>query len=548
MDKGGLETARTDVLVLGSGAAGLRAAIEARMAGAAVLVASRSKIGRANNSAVSYGGIATSKPSSDLRDCPESHYEDTMEGGRWVNQPHLVKALTENVHGEVEFLAKAGVKFLKEKDGPLRFFARGGHRFARRISTLHMLGSDLTKPLWEYARKLGIKGLPGVTASKIVVRDERFAGVLACTEEGKIVFLEAAALVLATGGAGALYPATTNTAGSVGDGYALAYEAGLPLIDMEFVQFIITPVRERGVPARMPPFEEFLLHGAVLRNSVGKILFADRDPKGVTRAMWLREVAQEIEAGRGVDGCILMDLNGLSPHIRNNLHSGHRRSLPRAGNFLTSNLLPYRPTSHYFMGGVYVDENFRTGCEGMYVAGEAMGGVHGANRLGGNALADTVVFGAVAGRKAAEAAHRLQGDSMPVKELEVEADKLRSLLAGKAHAAELEEVRHRLKRVMLRYGGVVRDGEGLRVGLRELHILEGDVQQLRVAEARQLPSLLALEKSIQVGRIILECALARQESRGAHYRRDYPEEADGYLHKSIRIIRGKEPTLIGYGR
>ena len=526
--KTNLSVIETDVLVLGSGAAGLRAAAVARESGAGALIASRSRLGLANNTAISYSGLSLPGSGSSA-DSEDVLYQDTMEAGRWINQPALVRLLAGNIAQEVRNLQEIGVVFLTQDDGSYQTFARGGHSHPRRIATRNRIGSNLTKPLRSRAKQLGAQVLENMFGIKILVDDGRFRGLLLCSTGGELLLVSAKALVLATGGGGALYQATSNTADMIGDGYGLAFQAGARLRDMEFIQFILNHERSRGVPARIPPFEEFLLHGALLRNSEGKVLLSDQDPVKVTRAMWMQAVAKEISEGRDRDGCVMMDLHSLADDYRSSLLHNHARSLGQDDHFLTRNQLLFRPNAHFFMGGIRVQDDLQTDIQGVYAAGEVMGGVHGANRLGGNALAETLVFGALAGEKAAQWSKDMPSDKLRDANIKPLIEEMDAHIAepGSEGDHDLQTGFDRLRGVMSRYGAVLRNRNDLLKALDELGSLRSHFPHSPAPRA-SLARLMGLKNAVCTAEIILKAALHRRETRGAHVREDFHTEKDNW--------------------
>lgn len=304
----------TDVLVIGGGAAGLRAAIEARREGARVVILAKSKIGTANNSAISYGGFAAVKLGDESLDSPDIHYEDTLKGGCGLNQPFLVRFLVNRVWAEVEALEEMGVKFQKEPDGRYRRFSRGGHSFPRRLATFWNSGMALLSPLSAYARQLGVTMVDCFKVVHLLQQRGQICGDLGMSSKGEWLSAAAKAVVLATGGGGALYPVHDNIPTATGSGYAVAYDPRLMLQDMEFIQFNLRCAREPGIPGRMPPVEELLLKGATLCNFQGENLFKELGSK-IRRDHLCWVGAQEISRQNGEGHGVYLNLKTLPGEV-----------------------------------------------------------------------------------------------------------------------------------------------------------------------------------------------------------------------------------------
>jgi len=524
---------KTDVLILGGGAAGLRAAIEARRQGVEVLMLSSSKVGYANNSAISLGGFNATEVDAERGDSPANHFEDTFKGGARLNRPFLVRILTERAWSEAQALEEMGVLFQKDPQGKYVRYGRGGHSVARRLATPTNNGMAFLLPLVRFAQQMNISMKNGLRAVRLLKQEQEICGVLLVDSAGEWHAVSAKSVVLATGGGGALYAQTSNVPWATGDGYALAYEAGLSLQDMEFVQFVLRYKREPGMPRRLPSFELLLIKGAILKNMRGEDLLAGaKGASSLTRDAISQVVAREILQKEGGQDFVYMDLSTLPEE--------EGRQIP---NYRQLQLKVF-PVAHFFMGGVRVDKNLGTGVAGLYAAGEVMGGVHGANRLGGNALAETFVFGTLTGALAAQFAKKTGEKYSSLKEQAQKAiNELRSRFERpkEGNRIELEE---KLRSLLGYSAGVVRDAPKMTSGLKGLASLKEAASSLSPREAQEEVRVLTLGHKLLVSEMILQSALRREETRGAHYREDYPLPDDKNWRASIGLHQGKDGKMV----
>jgi len=324
-----------------------------------------------------------------------------------------------------------------------------------------------------------------------------------------------------------------------GDGYALAYEMGLPLCDMEFVQFYPTALGRLG--RTIVVYETLVVNlGATLRNSLGEDILERHgpgDPLVMTRAKLTRAILREILEGRGVEGGVVMDLTAISPQ---NLEKAKGQLPPRIRDkesFIVA------PTCHYFMGGVKINERGETGLEGLWAAGEVCAGVHGANRIGGNAFAEIFTFGTVTGSEAAARALKVAPAKPEPREVNQALDDLKSLVRSRGGVAE-SELRKEMKKTMWFNAGIIREEKRLKESLEKLSSLRQALPLSRVGEIRELHRKIELRNMLLVSEVICRAALMRTESRGSHFRSDYPEENDGDWLQNIFVKRhGQEMKL-----
>jgi len=510
-------TIDSDVLVIGGGAAGIRAAIEARKQDLKVILVSIAPVGFANNSAISKAVLSASGIRKESGDSPELHSVDIINAGHFINDSSLVAVLTHGAKQQVQDLIEFGVNF-RQRNGELLVRQTPGHSYPRQVSAEAYRGINITRPMRQYVTSIGIQFAEGVLVTKLLKAEGRVTGALAVDNKGQVYVLNAKATILATGGAGRVYLRTNNATGSTGDGYSLAYEAGAVLRDMEFVQFYPTAWGETGNKICM--YEGFLPAGAVLRNSLDEDILKKRsiDNVGsVTRDVLTKMIMMEIVEGRGVEGKVIFDFTVIPKDEAQRLSRGSLTSRE-----INLGKLPVAPTVHFFMGGIIINENSETGINGLYAAGEVCGGIHGANRLGGNAIGETLVFGTIAGRRAAASA--VSSGQIPVSHNEVAkgTEKLKEL-AGRNGREDLGEIELSLRQTMWQKVGVIRDARGLEQALKYIVQFKERYTKISVDNGRVLLRAVKLGNMLTVSEMICRAALFRTESRGAHYRQDYLE-------------------------
>ncbi len=520
---------RADVLVIGGGGAGLMAAITAREKGADVLLVSKSRVGYGNNTYISKSGIAVVTGRPDLLDGPDTHFRDSVASGCFINDQGILERIVSEIGPQIGFLESCGVQFFKT-DRSLAILKTGGHSRPRNIRSRAQTGSGFTVPLRNHALEAGVRFMENVMITRLSAPGKRFSGAVGLTRGGDVLGFEAKSCILATGGYAQIYLKTNNTAGTTGDGLALAYELGLPLRDMEFVQFYPTALGDLGRPMFL--YEGFLFSpGAVLKNAAGENIVEKHglsDPVALTRDRLARAVFQEIQDGLGVNGGVIMDIRHVPPEKISRL----RHMLP-AGWTPDQTQFTVSPTTHFCMGGVVTDAWGETEVAGLFAAGETCGGAHGANRLAGNALAEAFVMGGVAGEKAAGIAEKVRSTESLQEELEEEKVRLRPRVSGRTGC--LRDLRRTLKELMWAKAGIVRCGVGLEESLEEIERIRSAVSELRTADGKEMTSALELQNMLLVSEMVSRAALVRTESRGAHYRSDYPEEDNSHWLKRVVI-------------
>jgi len=525
-----------DVIVIGGGAAGLRAAIAARQVGAQVLLMAKAPVGLANCTA--YSG-SFSLAIAGLT--PEEHRAMTWETGRYLSEPDLLTTLVAEAPQRVLELQRFGVKFDVR---PERLSKVTMEAYGRPPLT----GVALTRPLAEYAKEQGVVLERGGFACKVLVDAEGVSGlVVVHPATCQVETYRTRALVVATGGAGAVYGRSDNPSRTSGDGHALLYRADVPLQDMEFVQFFPLGFAEPGFPSWiMPPG---ILDRVPLTNSQGD------DLKGEWMANWglsgsdleVRKrgpvaviIAREIAAGRDV----FLHLNELTDAQWGERHTAWlKRIYPR---HFDPTLAPVRvaPIAHYTIGGVAVTTQGETSVPGLFACGEVTGGLDGADRLGGNALSACIVFGARAGQAAAQHALATSPRSVGSDEQRV-TERIRRWTGNEA-GPRPEELRSKINRLADDCLGPAREATGMRHALAELEKIADQLGRQTLREQRDLLEALEVESLCLVAQLIGKAAMARMESRGVHFRSDYPAEDNLEWRKHIVLQKKGESVEIRY--
>jgi succinate dehydrogenase/fumarate reductase flavoprotein subunit len=542
--------AKHDVLIVGAGCAGMRAAIEAFDAGADVALLSKIHPVRSHSGAAE-GGINAALGNAS-EDDPETHAFDTVKGSDYLGDQDAIQILCDEAPDDVYQLEHWGAVFSRTDDGRIAQRPFGAAGAPRTAYAADITGHVLVHVLYEQVMKREIPAYEEYFAWKLVMNDDRCQGVIAWDLlNGGLKSIGAKTVILATGGAGRLYVGTTNAYSCTGDGMALALSVGVPLKDMEMMQFHPTTLAPTGVLIT----EGCRGEGAYLLNSENDRFLKRYAPNAMelaSRDVISRAEQTEIDEGRGVDGNVLLDLRHLgADRILERLHGTRELSMTFAGVDPIYEPIPVRPGAHYHMGGVDTDVWGFTGVEGLYAAGEcACVSVHGANRLGGNALMETITYGKRAGRHAAEWALANTTVEVPPS---TEADAKRELkqLLDRAQGERPWKIRDELAQTMHENFGVFRredqmlqQGE-LVAGLRERYervVVEdkGDVFNSDLTQALELGFLLELAECMVVA------GLARKESRGAHARpHDYPDRDDeNYMkHTLVTVDDDGRPEL-----
>jgi fumarate reductase (CoM/CoB) subunit A len=527
---------RCDVLVIGGGGAALRAAIAARETGADVLVVSKTRVGFGNNTYLSKASWAV-PGIADPEDSYRVHVRDTMLGGRFLNDEIMVERVARDASRLIPFMEKCGVQLATE-NGRMIFHSAPGHTYTRHVRGENRTGSDLMLPIKEYAKRNGVRFLDRVFITALFPPGGRVAAAAGISEDGAFYSIGCRSAVLATGGYARIYLHTNNAPGIQGDGQVIAFELGVPLKDMEFVQFYPTALGNKG--ARLLLYEVLIFRaGARLKNAAGEDILTKHgldDPGRLTRDRLARVIMEEIEKGLGVEGGVLMDLGGIPTEMAATLSSILPAGWsPAVKEFVVS------PTAHFCMGGVVTDSEARTAMAGLFAAGEVCAGVHGANRLAGNALSEIFVMGEVAGTNAGLSAKERPFPQVPEREILRERDRLESLFSDTGKDAK--EFCRSLQSVMWEKAGIIRSAASLGAALVRIDELEALSKTCRAESPAELMRRLDLDHMLRVSKMVCKAALFRAESRGAHFRSDFPQERNPEWRKNIVIRKADGETM-----
>jgi fumarate reductase (CoM/CoB) subunit A len=507
------------VLVIGSGGAGVRAAIEASAYGDTVLL-SKTIVGKGGCTTMAEGGYNAVLRSEDS--C-EIHFEDTLKGGAYLNDPELVKILVHESPLRMNDLIRWGAVFdFTEKDEVAqRPF--GGQRFPRTCYAGDRTGHEMMVTLTERLDSSGVTTMQELTVVDLLKEGDRVIGAMALDEKGNIVLLKADSTILATGGGTKVYDISTNSSSGTGDGYAMGYRAGAELIDMEMVQFhptgAVYPYDARG---RLVT-EAVRGEGGVLVNATGERFMKRYDPERMelsTRDVVARAIATEILKGRGTEhGGVSLDVTHLSrEQIESRLPVMLEQFL-KYGVDIREKPMEVAPTAHHIMGGLRITTECRTTIPGLFACGEVSGGVHGANRLGGNALAETQVFGKRAGEFAGKSERRQHTiDNAQVSRME---NQLAGFLDGNTNPAY---VRRELELAMWEGAGIFRNAPDLKNTIATITRLSESHIQAKTPQ--NLAECCIVRNMCLTASLICRSALLRPESRGAHVRTDISQDWD----------------------
>ncbi|HEV2522497.1 MAG TPA: fumarate reductase/succinate dehydrogenase flavoprotein subunit [Candidatus Acidoferrales bacterium] len=565
-----------DVLVIGAGGAGLRAAVEASAAGAKVAVITKSLLGKAHT-VMAEGGIAAALANTDDRDSWRVHFADTMRGGQYLNNWRMAELHAKEAPQCVRELEAWGALFDRTPDGRILQRNFGGHRYPRLAHVGDRTGLEMIRTLQDHGIHLGLDVFMEYTVETLLKDGDRVVGAFGYDRErGRFHLFQAKAVVLATGGIGRAYKITSNSWEYTGDGLALAYQAGAGLKDMEFVQFHPTGMIWPPSVCGLLVTEGVRGDGGVLRNKEGRRFMFDsipplyaaqtadneeegwrytqgdknarRPPELLTRDHVARCIRTEVREGRGSPhGGVFLDIAWIkdripnaAEHIKKKLPSMYHQFKQLAGIDITREPMEVGPTTHYMMGGVRVDaESQMSDVPGLFAAGECAAGLHGANRLGGNSLSDLLVFGKRAGDYAARfAKERSQGKVNP-EELAVAERRALKPFENRGPAPYI--IQYALQETMQDLVGIVRQEDEMLQALSTIQEYKKQAESVGVPGHREYNTAwhaaLDLQNLVLVSEMITRAALERKESRGAQFRDDYPTKSEEYSGFNIVISK-----------
>jgi succinate dehydrogenase / fumarate reductase flavoprotein subunit len=569
-----LQTIEHDVLVVGAGGAGLRAAIECSAQKLSTGVISKSLLGKAHT-VMAEGGMAAAMGNVDSRDNWKVHFRDTMRGGKFLNVWRMAELHAKQAPDRVRELEEWGAVFDRTKDGLISQRNFGGHRYPRLAHVGDRTGLELIRSLQDHGIHQGIDFHMECTALELLKDGDRIAGVLAYWREtGRFVVFKCKAVILATGGGGKAWKITSNSWEYTGDGLAMAYDAGAELMDMEFTQFhptgMVWPPSVRGTLVT----EGVRGDGGILKNSKGeRFMFkyipekfaaetadtveeaqkwldgdktARRPPELLTRDEVARSINAEVKAGRGSPhGGVFLDIASRRPpdFIKRKLPSMYHQFKELAEVDITTDPMEVGPTLHYFMGGVRVDADSQMSTvPGLFACGECGAGLHGANRLGGNSLSDLIVFGKLAGEGAAAYIGGLPGTPKASDD---------QILAGVRRATEILKrdsgtnpyvLHDKLTETMQVNVGIIREKGELEKALEDLEGLKKEAETMKAPGTSQYNpgwhEALSMKSLLITSEVVTRAALLREESRGAHTRNDFPGEREEWVQYNVIIKKG----------
>jgi succinate dehydrogenase / fumarate reductase, flavoprotein subunit len=573
-----------DVLVIGAGGAGLRAAIEAGAAGAKVGVVCKSLLGKAHT-VMAEGGIAAALANVDDRDNWRVHFADTMRGGQYLNNWRMAELHAKEAPECVRELEAWGALFDRTTDGKILQRNFGGHRYPRLAHVGDRTGLEMIRTLQDHGIHTGMQVHMECTVLSLLLDGNRIAGASGYDrEKGRFQLWEAKAVVMATGGIGRAFKVTSNSWEYTGDGLALAYRAGAELQDMEFVQFhptgMVWPISVAGILVT----EGVRGEGGVLRNSEGRrFMFDDipdlykeqtadseeegwrytqgdknarRPPELLTRDHVARCINREVKAGRGSPhGGVFLDISWIKQrmpkseeHIKRKLPSMYHQFKQLADLDITKEPMEVGPTTHYMMGGIRVDgDSQMSNVPGLFAAGEAAAGLHGANRLGGNSLSDLVVFGRRAGRFAAEFANANGPVTIDEAQLQTIATAALAPFDRGPAGENPYQIQYDLQETMQGLVGIVRVESEMQQAVDAIGQLRARAERTGIAGNREYNNgwhtAIDIGNMMIVSEAITRAALLRKESRGAQFREDFPNKDSEWGKYNIVISRSADGQM-----
>ena len=547
-----IEIIDTDVLIVGAGGAGCRAAIAASDLNQDVLIITKDVLGKAHT-VMAEGGYNAAIANLDPDDTWEYHANDTVNAGAYLNNQTLVEILAKEAPDRVYDLENFGALFSRTPDGLIMQRPFGHQSYRRTCYAGDRTGHEILATLTDEIRRREITLIDEVYATSLLRDNNRVAGVtIVDIKSGNFKVIRASAIVIAAGGAGRIYETTTNAQADVGSGYSMAYKAGVEVVDMEQFQFHPTG-------AAIPPSARGRLvtegvrgEGGILLNKDGQRFMKKYNPTSMElagRDEVARSIATEIREGRGTENdAVYLDISFIPARIIEERLPTMLEDFLDIGIDIRNEPMEVTPTAHHMMGGIKINNKAETNLKGLYAAGEVVGGIHGGNRLGGNALADTQVFGHIAGRNASKHATVVSVPRIDRKIIDQEYDRVKAMLEREEGLTTAEE-KAKLQKVMWDKAGIFRNEEDLTFALNFIEKHQNQVaNQLMVKNKAtryntEWVSSIELFDMLIVCEMLVRSALMRKESRGAHYRTDYPK-ADNANWLSNIIIKNQNQQMV----
>lgn len=579
MDIKEIQTVEHDVIVIGAGGAGLRAAIECSKQGMSTGLVCKSLLGKAHT-VMAEGGMAAALANVDSRDHWKIHFRDTMRGGKFLNQYRMAELHAKQAPDRVRELEEWGAVFDRNKDGYINQRNFGGHRYPRLAHVGDRTGLEMIRSLQDYGIHQGIEIYMECTILNLLKDGERISGALGYWREtGRFVIFKAKAVILATGGAGKAWKITSNSWEYTGDGYAMAYDAGAELMDLEFTQFhptgMVWPPSVKGILVT----EGVRGDGGILKNSEGKRFMynyipekfaaetadteeeanrwlqgdknARRPPELLTRDVVAKAINAEVKAGRGSKhGGAYLDIASRLPAeiIKKKLPSMYHQFKELAQVDITKDAMEVGPTLHYFMGGVRVDHDTQMSrVPGLFACGECGAGLHGANRLGGNSLSDLLVFGRLAGIGASDYAKKVTAKPQVLKDEVEKYMRQATDILNRESGSNPYLVHEKLQETMQNNVGIIRLEKELKKALDDLEQIKKESDIVKAAGSSQYNpgwhEALSLHSMLIAAEAVTRAALLRTESRGGHTREDYFGEDKEWEKYNNVVRKGKDGRM-----
>jgi len=579
LDIADIKVVEHDVIVLGAGGAGLRAAIECSMNGLSTGLVCKSLLGKAHT-VMAEGGVAASLGNADSRDHWKIHFRDTMRGGKFLNNWRMAELHAKHAPERVRELEEWGAVFDRTKTGLINQRNFGGHRYPRLAHVGDRTGLEIIRTLQDHGIHQGIDVYMECTGLDLLKDEDRISGMVAMwRDSGEFIIFHCKAIILATGGGGKAWKITSNSWEYTGDGYGIAYEAGAELMDMEFTQFhptgMVWPPSIRGalvteavrgeggvlINSEKNQFmydnipDRFSAETADTKEEAARWLSGDKDarrpPELLTRDVVARAIRKEVKAGRGSPhgGAFLDIANHRSPeYIKRKLPSMYHQFKVLAELDITKDPMEVGPTLHYFMGGVRVDADSQmTNVPGLFACGECAAGVHGANRLGGNSLSDLLVCGKLAGSGAVNYIQAISGQP------KLNDDQAKKVVRSATNILNRDSgenpylIHENLQELMQNNVGIVRTNELLLEGIKGILDLWDNFNNVKADGASQFNpgwhQAISLRNLLVTSEAVARAAIMREESRGAHSRIDFESESDEWLQYNIILKKSSSGTM-----